>query len=81
MSDLYLIYVRELTRETVDIHSAVELDEGLYLVRTDRTRSQLYHAVKRQLACRKLLVAPLAALPKFKGMKPGATRAVKDLLR
>jgi hypothetical protein len=52
-----------------DLH---ELAPGLFLVRSARTRSQLYHALKRRFAPDRLLVAPLSAAPKFKGMAPGA---------
>lgn len=50
----------------------VELAPGLYLAESSCTRSQLYHALKRRFAPRRLLVAPLADDPKFKGMAPGA---------
>ncbi|WP_424931070.1 hypothetical protein [Amaricoccus macauensis] len=49
--------------------------EGLFLVRSARTLSKLYHAVKRQLpADTALCVSPLSAPPKFKGMEPGALK-------
>ena len=50
----------------------VELAPGLYLTESARTRSQVYHAIKRRFSPRRLLVAPLADDPKFKGMAPGA---------
>lgn len=50
------------------------LADGLSLVRTDRTRSQLYHDVKRRTRPEKLLVAPLADDPKFMGMEEGALK-------
>lgn len=49
----------------------VELAPGLYLAESARTRSQVYHAIKRRFSPRRLLVAPLADDPKFKGMAPG----------
>ena len=52
----------------------VTLADGLYLVRTDQTRSQLYHAVKRRLAPERLLVARADGHPKFKGMEAGALK-------
>lgn len=58
----------------------VVLDEGLYLVRTAQTRSELYHAVKRRLNPAKLLVAPLSDLPKFKGMRPSSTALARSLI-
>ncbi len=51
------------------------LAPGLFLVRSERTRSKVYHAVKRQLPPNTpLLTAPLSGAPKFKGMAPGALR-------
>lgn len=50
----------------------MRLSEGLYLVASARTRSQRDHAVKRRCRPTRLLVAPLAEAPKFKGMAPGA---------
>jgi hypothetical protein len=55
------------------------LEPGLFMVRSERTLSRLYHAVKRQLpGGTALLVAPLAGPPKFKGMAPGALRWLRD---
>jgi hypothetical protein len=44
----------------------------LYLAESMRTRSQIYHAIKRRYRPARLLVAPLADDPKFNGMRPGA---------
>ena len=74
MSTLYLVYARGPFTDLADVDGAVELDEGLYVIRNSQTRSQLYHAVKRRLSPDTLLVAPLSDLPKFKGMKDGSTR-------
>ena len=49
-----------------------ELAPGLYLTESTRSRSQVYHAIKWRLQPARLLVAPLAGDPKFKGMRPGA---------
>ncbi len=71
---LYLVHI------DIDIDGArhpdpspdlVELAPGLYLTESSRTRSQVYHAIKRRFEPRRLLVAPLAGDPKFKGMQPG----------
>jgi hypothetical protein len=51
---------------------AVQLAPGLYLAESSQTRSQVYHAWKRRHDPKRLLVAPLAGVPKFKGMAPGA---------
>lgn len=62
----------------LDLHGdAHPLAEGLWLVRTALTRSQLYHRIKWQLpegtplACAPLADDP-AGWPKFKGLAPGA---------
>ncbi|GEM_PF-526629 len=48
------------------------LAPGLYLVASGQGRAPLYHAVKRLTRPDRLLVAPLAGDPKFKGMEAGA---------
>jgi hypothetical protein len=81
MTQLYLICVRAKGSDLpARLIGAVKLDEGLYLVRTTQTRSQLYHEIKRRLAPAALLVAPLSDLPKFKGMRRGASRDIAAML-
>lgn len=79
VSGLYLVYVRGVDADARDFPGAVMLDDGLYLVRTLQTRSQLYHAIKRKLGPERLLVAPLTDMPKFMGMKPGSTKKAQAL--
>jgi hypothetical protein len=79
MTDLYLVYVRHPVPEKSSLIGGVELEPGLYLVRTEQTRSQLYHSIKRQFDPDRLLVAPLLDLPKFKGMNAGVTQAARRL--
>lgn len=79
MSNIYLIYVRDPVPDADAVPDAVMLEVGLYLVRTSQTRSQLYHAIKRRLAPRQLLVASLSAVPKFKGMRKGTTKHANAL--
>lgn len=79
MSALYIVYVAGQDVDMVDDPDVVVLDEGLYLVRSGQTRSQLYHAIKRRTDPAHLLVAPLADLPKFKGMKPGSLEKARRL--
>tara|TARA_A100001391_G_scaffold185326_2_gene153868 strand:- start:638 stop:952 length:315 start_codon:yes stop_codon:yes gene_type:complete len=66
----------------LDLHldfggDAHPLADGLWLVRSDLTRSKLYHRIKGQLpqgaalACAPLDDTP-EGWPKFKGMAPGA---------
>lgn len=59
-----------------DVHA---LANGLWLVRSELTRSKLYHRIKWQLPDgTPLLVAPLEdsadGWPKFKGMEAGALK-------
>ena len=55
------------------------LSDGLFLVRSERTVSRLYHAIKYQLPeGTSLIVAPLADRPKFKGMAKGAFSWVRQ---
>ena len=70
---LYLVHVdADMTRHPDPSPDLVELAPGLYLTESSRTRSQVYHALKRRFEPRRLLVAPLTGEPKFKGMQPGA---------
>lgn len=71
---LYLVWVGDPAGEAVDTPDAVTLAEGLYLVRTDQTQSQLYHAVKGRTRPERLLVARADGHPKFKGMEAGALK-------
>jgi len=57
---------------------AIALSPGLYLVRTDLTRSRLYHLVKRETGTGSLLVGRLAGDPKFMGMAPGSLAALRS---
>lgn len=79
---LYLVHLdAEADLEDLDEASLVRLTAGLYLAASTRTRSQLYHAVKRLRRPARLLVAPLARDPKFSGMAPGALKWVRGLAR
>ena len=70
---LYLVYLdTDLARHPEPSPDLVELAPGLYLTESGRSRSQLYHAIKWRFEPGRLLVAPLADEPKFKGMRPGA---------
>ncbi len=77
-SALYLVFV-EPDAGRIDLPGIRRLGSGLYLAATPRTRSQLYHVVKRRTVPRRLLVAPLADAPKFKGMEPGALAWLRGL--
>lgn len=57
-----------------------ELQPGLYLVHGELTRSEIYHALKREIpGDAALLVAPLANAPKFKSMSAGSTSWLRGL--
>ena len=79
MIDLYMVYAREPVLDAKLMPDAIELGDGHYLLLTEQSRSQLYHEIKRRFGPKVLMVAPLAGLPKFKGMKAGAASKVKGL--
>ena len=69
---LYLVHLdTDVARHPEPSPDLVELAPGLYLTESTRTRSQVYHAIKWRFEPQRLLVAPLAGDPKFKGMQPG----------
>ena len=62
---------------------AQPLADGLWLIRSDLTRSKLYHRIKWQLPeDTALLLAPLEdtrdGWPKFKGLAAGALKWLRD---
>lgn len=69
---LYLVHLEPAPEAATQLDGCVLLAPGLYLVESTASRSRLYHAWKRRHQPRRLLVAPLADTPKFKGMQPGA---------
>ena len=80
-AELYLIWHDAAESELAlgEPHHAFR--PNLILARSERSRSRLYHAVKRQLPDdTALLVAPLADAPKFKGMSPGSLKWLGDRL-
>lgn len=79
---LYLVWLAEPSGPVpgpgdTDDPGLLPLADGLFLVRTAETRSELYHAVKRRTEPEKLLVAPLDGAPKFKGLAEGALKWVR----
>ena len=57
----------------------VELTDGLVVVESELTRSELYHGLKRlQAPDTPLLVAELTEPPKMKAMAPGAHAWLRD---
>lgn len=78
---LYLLFFDPVyCPENLDLcGDGVRLHAGLYLIRTELTRSKLYHRIKWQLEDGAgLLVAPLADDPKFKGMEAGSLKWLKN---
>lgn len=69
---LYLVHLDGCAAPVTPGPELVALAPGLYLAESTRTRSQLYHALKRRFQPARLLVATLDGDPKFKGMQPGA---------
>jgi hypothetical protein len=57
---------------------SIALSPRLFLVRSDLTRSRLYHLVKRRTAPASLFVGRLADRPKFMGMSAGALGALRS---
>lgn len=77
---LYLVWMKGAEPAgDPDLAQAVKLHEGLWVVASQRTRSRLYHGIKRRFSPESLLVAPLSDAPKFKGMIGGTTRSVREL--
>ena len=77
---LYLIYFDEAESalDESSIAGLQRLDDGLYLLRSGLTRSQVYHRIKRYTEPERLLVAPLEEHPKFKGMTAGALKWLRS---
>lgn len=73
---LYLIYLGDAATplKPAEFAALRQLDDGLYLLRSGESRSRVYHAIKRAAQPGRLLVAPLAEAPKFKGMHDGALK-------
>ncbi len=75
---LFLAWIG-IDRDSLDLEGEIcALNPRLFLVETGLSRSKLYHRIKWQLPeGTALLVAPLAAVPKFKGMAEGSTAWVR----
>jgi hypothetical protein len=85
-TSLYLLWHDPAARPPapLDLHGdAQPLAAGLWLVRSELTRSKLYHRIKWQLPeGTPLLCAPLtddpAGWPKFKGLEAGVGAWLRD---
>ncbi|TIX50461.1 hypothetical protein [Alteraurantiacibacter aquimixticola] len=86
MTDLYLLWFDPEADEpeSLDFHGdAHVLADGFWMVRSDLTRSKLYHRIKWQLPDdAALLLAPLDdsrdGWPKFKGLAEGALKWLRE---
>ena len=77
---LWLVYVRGAARpdDLLEGQDGMEIADNLFLVRSGKTRSKLYHSLKRKVQPDGLLVAPLSEPPKFKGMHAGALKWLRS---
>ena len=76
---LFIVFVEPGGEFANSLGKHICLREGLYVVESAKTRSRLYHDIKKSLQPERLLVAPLAEEPKFKGMMAGALKALRGL--
>ncbi|MFC3231149.1 hypothetical protein ACFOGJ_28130 [Marinibaculum pumilum] len=79
---LFLAWIG-VDRDSLDLEGEIcALNPRLFLVETELSRSKLYHRIKWQLPDdTALLVAPLAEIPKFKGMAEGSTAWARERKR
>lgn len=75
--ETYLIFLEPDPGQPLGAGRSIALGSGLYLCASPVTRSRLYHALKAAHHPVRLLVAPLAGDPKFKGMAQGALKALR----
>ncbi|MBB6425718.1 hypothetical protein [Sphingopyxis sp. JAI128] len=79
---LFLVYADVAASSEGPVHlpgDAFMLADTLFLVRSDLTRSELYHQVKLGLPTdAALLVAPLADAPKFRRLHRGALKWLRE---
>lgn len=77
---LYMLYCPQRPETTLDLHGdGYRIGDDLFLISSELTRSRLYHRIKWQLEeGSPLLVAPLSDAPKFKGMKAGALKWLRE---
>lgn len=74
----YLLFAEGADEQALHANfDAVRMRADLYTVYTSMTRSELYHAVRDLTGPKGLLVAPLSAHPKFRGMDAGALKWLK----
>lgn len=76
---LFVVYLDcELHGEATNNLDVAPLTEGLWLVRSALTQSQLYHQIKHATHPGALFVGQLDEHPKFKGMAAGALKWVRS---
>lgn len=77
----YLVFLNPDRAPTARAELCVPLGSGLYVCYSALTRSRFYHALKAAHHPARLLVAPLADDPKFKGMAEGALKVLRQQAR
>lgn len=80
-AEQYLVFLDPDPALTANTEQCVALGSGLYICYSALTRSRLYHGLKAAHNPARLLVAPLAGDPKFKGMAEGALKIVRQHTR
>lgn len=80
-AEQYLVFLDPDPALTASTEQCVALGSGLYVCYSALTRSRFYHALKVAHDPARLLVAPLAGDPKFKGMAEGALKILRQQSR
>lgn len=80
-TEQYLVFLDPDPALTGRSELCVRLGSGLYVCYSALTRSRFYHALKAAHHPARLLVAPLAGDPKFKGMAEGALEVLRQQAR
>lgn len=80
-AEQYLVFMDPDPALTASAKWCVALGSGIYICYSALTRSRLYHGLKAAYDPARLLVAPLAGDPKFKGMTEGALKTLRQQTR
>lgn len=80
-ADQYLVFMDPDPALAIGAERCVALGNGLYICNSPLNRSRLYHTLKAAHHPARLLVAPLAGQPKFKGMAQGALKILREQTR
>lgn len=80
-AEQYLVFMDPDPALTASAERCVALGSGLYVCYSALSRSRFYHGLKAAHDPARLLVAPLAGDPKFKGMAEGALKILRQQTR